>query len=614
MVKEVVEERKMKLADGCQHVFLDVGANIGVHGRFLFEPHLYPDAVVAQKIFEKHLGPATLRDNRDICVFAFEPNPAHFKRHRTLEEAYKAQGWRYHPVLAGVSDSNGTLTFFHNNDAINEEWGFGVNKLDDKSTPVEVPTIRLAKWLNEEILDRKLPLTAYGNYTSVDPKVIMKLDIEGMEYAVIPDLMFSGTLCRTVDYIFGEFHDWTNVDLPPNEKTGRGGLRLKPRRENILFRDNLLKAFNSLRSPECKTVEFDLKDDESYLHDGVPLPGEQNDSVVQAIKDTSVVNIEKVSNSTTPLAAAPGREAMTVRIVKKAKDVGSDKDLKSPSNNQETAIVCAIVKDEDRYLREWILYNLGLGFNKIYIYDNSANSTTSKWLNTQDSKVRRGTVVHKFPESKNERQIIAYRDCIERFGRGNNHAWATFLDPDEFLVLKKHETVVDFLQDLCVNGSVSINWVNFGTSNHTKYEPLPVTQRFQYHTGIDSTVKTIVRISDFVRQRSPHWAFLKNDTQRRDTHGNFIQGKGMYGTFNPTFHEKGTTDIAAVHHYRFKSSGEFNAKYCSRGDVWHTYNNMTFCQNGKQTVVPDVPVGYIHDASAWELLQKNVPEYRENVA
>ena len=201
-------------------------------------------------------------------------NPTHFKRHRTLEEAYKAKGWRYHPVLAGVSDSDGTLTFYHNNDAIYQELGFGVIKKHEDSTPVEVPTIRLAKWLNEEILDRKLPLTAYGNYTSVDPKVIMKFDIEGMEYAVIPDLMFSGTLCQTVDYIFGEFHDsdWMNVDFPPHEKTGRGGLHLISTSEKIIFRDNLLKAFNSLRSPECKTVEIHLEDDESYLHDGMPLP------------------------------------------------------------------------------------------------------------------------------------------------------------------------------------------------------------------------------------------------------------------------------------------------------------------------------------------------------
>ena len=31
-----------RLGDGCYHVFLDVGSNRGVHGRFFYEPELYP--------------------------------------------------------------------------------------------------------------------------------------------------------------------------------------------------------------------------------------------------------------------------------------------------------------------------------------------------------------------------------------------------------------------------------------------------------------------------------------------------------------------------------------------------------------------------------------------
>jgi hypothetical protein len=41
-----------KLADGCHHIFLDVGANIGVHSRFLFEPDKYPNADKAHSIFD----------------------------------------------------------------------------------------------------------------------------------------------------------------------------------------------------------------------------------------------------------------------------------------------------------------------------------------------------------------------------------------------------------------------------------------------------------------------------------------------------------------------------------------------------------------------------------
>ena len=45
-----------KYGDGCYHVFLDIGANIGVHGRFLFEPDVYPNAILAHNVFDKHFG------------------------------------------------------------------------------------------------------------------------------------------------------------------------------------------------------------------------------------------------------------------------------------------------------------------------------------------------------------------------------------------------------------------------------------------------------------------------------------------------------------------------------------------------------------------------------
>ena len=33
--------KQERLGDGCKHIFFDVGANIGLHGRFLYEPELF---------------------------------------------------------------------------------------------------------------------------------------------------------------------------------------------------------------------------------------------------------------------------------------------------------------------------------------------------------------------------------------------------------------------------------------------------------------------------------------------------------------------------------------------------------------------------------------------
>ena len=114
-----------KRGDGCHHIFLDVGANIGVHSRFLFEPKLYPQSVMAQNIYNEQFG----KEDRDklhlFCAFAFEPNPNHEVRHMKLENVYEEMGWRYHYIQAAASDTDGNLTFYHNNDEGNMEWGFG---------------------------------------------------------------------------------------------------------------------------------------------------------------------------------------------------------------------------------------------------------------------------------------------------------------------------------------------------------------------------------------------------------------------------------------------------------------------------------------------------------
>ena len=263
------KERK-KLGDGCYHIYLDVGANIGVHTRFLYEPTKYPKAWAARKVFEREFG--TGRNNSDFCSFGFEPNPVHELRHYKMMNEYDKVGWRYHYIQAGVSDMSGNITFYHNQDDQHVEevgfsnqdriWGKGKHGI-----PVTVPTIRLSTWLKDEILDRKIPDTIHGVYNETGPKVVMKMDIESSEYRVLPDLMFTGILCKTVDFLFGETHNWP-IDYDADPNTGRGELHLQKGRSQQFLR-NGIKLFQSFR--DCKTRIEEL-DDEAYLHDGVPFP------------------------------------------------------------------------------------------------------------------------------------------------------------------------------------------------------------------------------------------------------------------------------------------------------------------------------------------------------
>ena len=111
--------------DGCYHIYLDVGSNIGIQVRKLFEPGLYPNASVLE-VFDTYFGPIDSKGQRQdtVCAVGFEPNPHHTLALKSIEEAHRACGWRttFYTGVAAAHDY-GTIEFLSDNDPGNKEWG-----------------------------------------------------------------------------------------------------------------------------------------------------------------------------------------------------------------------------------------------------------------------------------------------------------------------------------------------------------------------------------------------------------------------------------------------------------------------------------------------------------
>jgi Methyltransferase FkbM domain len=259
--------RTSRLGDGCYHVFMDVGANIGVHGRFLFEPHMYPLSKVSVPFFDSKFGKH--RANEDYCVFAIEANPNHWPRLKMLSDAYAAVGWRLNYVQAAAGDQNGTMVFYHQGkqDTKHNEWGFSVKQIGRPQdvTAVDVPTIRLTEWIQREILEREIPQIPPSGRHYPKPVLGMKMDIEGSEYIVLPDLMLSGVYCQ-LGFVFGEGHQ----RFAPLNFTGQKA-DLSTRENIKIFQDAVTSAMQASRNCQAE-LHFGDVDDESYLHDGIPFP------------------------------------------------------------------------------------------------------------------------------------------------------------------------------------------------------------------------------------------------------------------------------------------------------------------------------------------------------
>ena len=95
----------------CQHAYLDLGANIGVQIRKLYQAELYPRAP-ALSLFNASFGPPP---RCRVCSIGVEPNPRHATRLSQLMERYQRAGVGVLVLNAAISDADGfTLLKDHN--------------------------------------------------------------------------------------------------------------------------------------------------------------------------------------------------------------------------------------------------------------------------------------------------------------------------------------------------------------------------------------------------------------------------------------------------------------------------------------------------------------------
>ena len=268
--------------DGCHHVFLDVGANIGIHSRFLFEPTAFPDASF-RKIFDTYFGAD--RDPSTTCALSFEPNPTHRVHHTRQKKLYARHGWRYEPIASAVGARAGNLTFYSNirretqylskGNGLRKALGVGFGLADREGagageysqataqSGIVRPVVDLAAFLLEAVAGRALPR---ANASSTrPPAVVVKLDVEGVEFAVAPRLLETRALCA-VNFISIEWHTAPKF-LPHKLQAADGSpIHIVNSASATATRDNLIAALKRQAAGARCTGHYELSDmdDESY--------------------------------------------------------------------------------------------------------------------------------------------------------------------------------------------------------------------------------------------------------------------------------------------------------------------------------------------------------------
>jgi len=199
------------------------------------------------------------------------------------------------------------------------------------------------------------------------------------------------------------------------------------------------------------------------------------------------------------------------------------------------ALVC-IAKNETNYIEEWVTYHLKLGFDKIFIYENN-------WVCDYENEQ-----IVKIKFNGNQKQLESYKNFKTKYRL--EYDWAAFFDVDEFLVLKKHKNIKEFLIDYDKYDSVGINWVLFGDNgfNGVFNNNYSVLNRFTKRQNVvNPHIKTIAKLNNDSYFLNPHCL----NTKWVDTNFNLNLG---FSNLN------GPLDVAQINHYFTKTKEEFLEK------------------------------------------------------
>lgn len=222
------------------------------------------------------------------------------------------------------------------------------------------------------------------------------------------------------------------------------------------------------------------------------------------------------------------------------------------------ATICAIAKDEDKDLREWVLYHLAIGFEHIIIYDNNSKHSIYDILKEY---VDAGLVtVIDFPLTHTQ-QNTAYLHCIDL--QKNSTFWLALIDIDEFLVPLKNTDIKEFLDDYTEYGGLAVHWRMFGSNGHIHRPKGNIIENYTESVGLDLRFKSIVRPKLVSKLLTPHNFAYKNNFYCVNEDKFIVDYALSYPVANKI----------VLNHYYYKSQQDYEDKV-NRGYVTEMKNNL----------------------------------------
>ncbi len=219
-----------------------------------------------------------------------------------------------------------------------------------------------------------------------------------------------------------------------------------------------------------------------------------------------------------------------------------------------TAVVL-LIKNENRYLKEWLDWHLSIGFQHIYIYDNGDVDNVQDIVDTYNADVQQMITVVDWTGHHAHIQQDAYNHFMSNYKQ--DVRWGLFIDSDEFLRFTD-EVTTDVNTFLKAYEDYTEVWgyeVEYDANGQEKYENKPIRERF-------------TRCTD--AREGFYWK-------------NFVQVNRIdsflmhYAYYDPAKHlvfknKQSNQDLFVIDHYYTKSWEEWQWKIKERGGADPNYH------------------------------------------
>ena len=226
----------------------------------------------------------------------------------------------------------------------------------------------------------------------------------------------------------------------------------------------------------------------------------------------------------------------------------------------DKVILCAIAKCENKYILEWVVWHLKLGFDKIIIYDN--NDTDGEYISDVVGNIKKVEIIdwRGKVQGSCETQVAAYNDCYKKH---MDSEWIMYLDIDEFLEFRNNIDIKKFLDYTWVENAnvIKFHWKCYSDNGYIYEQNGLVTETYKElcaNRNTNVNTKSIYRcgIEDF-KMLNIHFSNLKEKVY-------YQSGRPCLSSYSTTDNNI-NYDNGCVRHYVTKSMQEFvNIKYARR--------------------------------------------------